>query len=153
MKKGSDTLKKIYFDLDGTIADLYGVDKWLPKLEAHNAEPYVSAAPIGDMEELSKLLNACKAKGYSVGVISWLAKDSDRSFESKVRYAKTKWLKLNIDFQFDEVHLIKYGTPKARYCYDTDDILFDDDTKNRTLWGGRAYEPKDIVAVLTELVA
>ena len=32
--------KKIYFDMDGTIADFYGVDGWLADLEAHNVRPY-----------------------------------------------------------------------------------------------------------------
>ena len=32
--------RKIYFDMDGTIADLYGVDNWLEMLINEDATPY-----------------------------------------------------------------------------------------------------------------
>ena len=35
--------KTIWFDLDGTIANLYGVDGWLPMLRAENPAPYGNA--------------------------------------------------------------------------------------------------------------
>ena len=41
--------KMICFDMDGTIADLYNVPNWLPKLRAEDASPYEDAAPIYDM--------------------------------------------------------------------------------------------------------
>ena len=46
----------IYFDMDGTIADLYGVENWLPKLRAEDASPYAEATPLTDMENLQLLL-------------------------------------------------------------------------------------------------
>ena len=39
-KKGSDKMKMICFDMDGTIADLYAVPNWLDKLRAEDASPY-----------------------------------------------------------------------------------------------------------------
>ena len=38
--------KAIYFDMDGTIADLYGVSGWLADLEAENVRPYAEAKPL-----------------------------------------------------------------------------------------------------------
>ena len=35
----------INFDMDGTIADLYGVKNWLPYLEAEDTTPYAIAKP------------------------------------------------------------------------------------------------------------
>ena len=38
--------KAIYFDMDGTIADLYGVDGWLDDLMNESTRPYAAAAPL-----------------------------------------------------------------------------------------------------------
>ena len=37
---------KIWFDMDGTIADLYSVNCWLEKLIAKNETPYTEAKGI-----------------------------------------------------------------------------------------------------------
>ena len=36
----------INFDMDGTIADLYGVENWLEYLIAENTFPYANARPL-----------------------------------------------------------------------------------------------------------
>ena len=37
---------RIWLDMDGTIADLYAVENWLPMLQAHNPTPYEQAKPL-----------------------------------------------------------------------------------------------------------
>ena len=37
---------KIWFDMDGTIANLYGVDGWLSALNAFDPSPYEIAKPL-----------------------------------------------------------------------------------------------------------
>ena len=37
--------KMVCFDMDGTIADLYGVNGWLEYLQAENPWPYLAARP------------------------------------------------------------------------------------------------------------
>ena len=41
----------IYFDMDGTIANLYGVIDWLPKLHNSDASPYMEAKPLVEVGE------------------------------------------------------------------------------------------------------
>ena len=53
--------KAIYFDMDGTIANLYGVENWLPLLRSCDASPYVNALPMLDMAKLWSLLNGTKS--------------------------------------------------------------------------------------------
>ena len=48
--------KVIVFDMDGTIADFYGVEGWLDDLYASNPRPYEIAKPLVDMTILNKLL-------------------------------------------------------------------------------------------------
>ena len=61
------------FDMDGTIADLYHVENWLPKLRAEDASPYVEAQPMWDMDKLGAILEALQALGHRVTIVSWLS--------------------------------------------------------------------------------
>ena len=114
------------FDMDGTIADLYHVEDWLTKLRAEDASPYEDAAPMWNMCELCEILRTLQDMGHRVTVVSWLAKDSTKNYNRSTRAAKRKWLKTH-NFPFDEIHLVKYGTPKSKYANpSTINIYFDD---------------------------
>ena len=54
----------IYFDMDGTITDLYGVEDWLDKLKNEDASPYAEATPMLNFRKFAKLLNAVQRRGY-----------------------------------------------------------------------------------------
>ena len=56
---------RIYFDMDGTIADLYGVENWLNDLRTERTTPYEIATPLCDLERATDLLNELKDLGYS----------------------------------------------------------------------------------------
>jgi len=122
----------IIFDMDGTIVNLYGINSWLDKLKAFDETPYLNATPMYNMEILNALLNKLKQNGYKIVVTSWLAKESNKEYDKKIRQAKREWLN-KYNFPFDEIHLVKYGTPKA-YCTKGKadyQILVDDNTKVR----------------------
>jgi phosphoglycolate phosphatase-like HAD superfamily hydrolase len=68
--------KAIYFDMDGTIADLYGVPNWLPKLRTCDPSPYAQAIPMCDLRLMARYLNQLQREGYTLGVISWLSKEA-----------------------------------------------------------------------------
>lgn len=114
------------FDMDGTIADLYHVDDWLSKLRASDPSPYVEARPMWDMDKLGAILEALQALGHTVTVVSWLSKESTLEYNRATRAAKRAWLREQ-NFPFDEIHLVKYGTPKSKYSKsDAINIFFDD---------------------------
>ena len=147
--------KILVFDMDGTIADLYGVKDWLPALRSENPMPYVSAKPIYDMDILNSILNELKLEGWKIVVTTWLAKDSSKEYDNKVRKAKLEWLKRH-NFPYDEVHMVKYGTTKAdctrkkgRY-----QILVDDNAKVRKGWtlGDTIDANEDIIEKLMQLM-
>lgn len=141
--------KEINFDMDGTIADFYGVEGWLDDLRAQNPRPYAEAKPLVDMEQLSKELNRLQRKGYKVKIISWLSKTSTAEFDKKVIETKLAWLGENIKgVKWDKVDIVAYGTPKSRFGKG---IIFDDEANNRNEWGEGAYEPKNIFEVLGSL--
>ena len=67
-------MKTIYFDMDGTIANLYGVEGWLNYLINKDTTPYEVAKPMVNMNSLARLLNNLQKKGYEIGIVSWLSK-------------------------------------------------------------------------------
>ena len=129
------TEKILVFDMDGTIADFYGVNGWLEYLNESNPTPYIIAEPLYDMVVLTSVLNILKAKGWKIVVTSWLAKDSTKDFDKEVRQAKREWLE-EYNFPFDEIHLVKYGTTKANCTRKLGgyQILIDDNEQVRKGW-------------------
>lgn len=141
--------KVINFDMDGTIANLYGVDGWLNDLIAGNERPYAVASPLVNMSALARVLNRLIRDGWTVNIISWLAKNSNAEYDEKVTNAKIQWLKKHLpSVKFNNVYIVAYGTPKYTLA---SGILFDDEVGNRTAWaenGGQAYDVQDILGVL-----
>ena len=143
----------IYFDMDGTIADLYGCENWLDSLINGKTKPYREAKSMVDMRKLEKLLNALKANGYEIGIVSWLSKNGTDEYNARVTKAKTDWLARHLGaVEFDEIHIVKYGTPKHEIVNNPLGILFDDEKPNRDNWLGTAYDVTAILETLTALV-
>lgn len=139
----------IYFDMDGTIANLYGVENWLDYLIASDALPYEIAKPLIRLNAFARVLNRLQKQGYKIGIISWLAKNSDTDYDEKVTKAKKEWLKKHLaSVNFDEIHIVKYGTPKQTFAKTKNDILFDDEEKNRNDWTGKAFDVNKIIEIL-----
>lgn len=127
--------KTLVFDMDGTIADLYGVKGWLEMLRAYDATPYKVAKPMYDMGELKIILEMLKLQGWKVVVTTWLSKGSTADYDKAVRKAKIAWLK-KYNFPYDEIHLVKYGTTKANCTRKIGgyQVLVDDNKKVRDGW-------------------
>ena len=143
--------KAIYFDMDGTIADLYGVNGWLEMLIAENTNPYVIAKPMLEMWKLSKVLHNLRNRGYHVGIISWTSKNGTSEYNERVATAKKFWLRENLYTALDEIKIVPYGTPKAEAVDFPEGILFDDEEPNRKNWTGNAYTPAEIMEILEAL--
>ena len=142
----------IYFDMDGTIANLYGVENWLEKIINEDASLYIEALPLLKLNTLAKLLNNLQKKGYVIGIISWLAKNSSENYDLEVTKAKINWLKSHLaSVNFDEINIVPYGTPKEEVVNFPNGILFDDEIQNRENWLGIAFDETEILEVLKAL--
>ena len=141
--------KAIYFDMDGTIANLYGVDGWLDMLIAKDETPYAIAEPMIRLSSLARILNRLQKKGFTIGIVSWLAKNSTNEYDERVANAKREWLAKHLkSVQFDEIHIVPYGTPKETIVNIPNGILFDDEKRNRDNWVGTAYDETNIIETL-----
>ena len=149
------TTKAIYFDMDGTIANLYGVDNWLGMLRSYDPTPYREAAPMVDMARLREVCDRLRAQGWIVGVISWLSAEPTKEYDKAVRQAKREWLEKHF-FASDETHLVAYGRKKHHIPKNKRGILIDDNEQVGMEWakhGGWWIDAKnfDIVEVLERL--
>ena len=139
----------IWFDMDGTIADLYGVDNWLEKLVNSDPSPYAEAAPLVNLSRLARRLNKLQRDGYKIGIVSWLSKSGSCEYNKMVISAKKKWLEIHLkSVKFDYIDIIEYGTPKE---IGRNGILFDDEEKNRKNWKGNSFDENQIFEILKSL--
>ena len=142
----------INFDLDGTIADLYGVDNWLPMLIAEDETPYAIAKPLLRLNILARMLNRLQKNGYKLAVISWLSKNGTEDYNERVTNTKLEWLATHLpSVHWDNINIVEYGTPKEIFCETPFDILFDDEKNNRENWNGIAFDVNDILGILKTL--
>lgn len=139
----------IFFDMDGTIADLYGVENWLEYLRAYDTFPYENARPLLNLQTLARRLNRLIKAGYAVEIISWTSKSSTAEYDEAVAAAKIKWLNTHLkSVKFQKINIVAYGTPKDLFRHSKNDILFDDEENNRKNWNGIAYNVNNILEVL-----
>ena len=139
----------IFFDMDGTIADLYGVEGWLDCLIASDTLPYEIAKPLVRLSALARILNRLQKQGYRIGIISWLSKSGSAEYNEAVTEAKLEWLSKHLaSVNFDEINIVPYGTPKQNFSKSASDILFDDEAKNRQNWNGQAFDVNNIIEIL-----
>lgn len=145
-------MRAIYFDMDGTIANLYNVKGWLEDIRAERVRPYREATTTVRMATLARLLNRLQRNGYTIGIVSWLAKNGTEVYNKAVTEAKREWLKKHLaSVNFNEIHIIEYGTPKENIVNFPNGILFDDEEANRNNWKGTAYNVNNIIEILKGL--
>ena len=146
-------MRTIWWDMDGTIANLYAVENWLPMLRAEDTTPYVEAEVMWNMSQLARLMNQVQKLGYKLGIISWTSKGGSESYNEAVKQAKLAWLNKHLaSVSWDRVCIVRYGTPKSVVMDTDEDILFDDEQPNRDTWEGHAFEPEMMIKVLKHLL-
>lgn len=139
---------KIWFDMDGTIADLYGVDGWLDMLIAEDATPYAVAKPLVNLNVLAKLMHKAQRNGYEICIVTALSKNSTPEYDEKVKTAKERWLKKHLtSVEFDEIRFVPYAFTKND-VNSGNDILFDDEERHLNAWKGLAINAHEIIATL-----
>ena len=141
--------KKICFDMDGTIANLYAVENWLSMLRAYDPTPYAQAEPMLNMSAFARLLHKAQKLGYEIIIISWLSKEPTVDYDKAVAEAKMQWLQSHLpSVEWNEIIIVPHGTPKHELC---SGVLFDDEQHNREMWGENAFEPSEILEFLRGL--
>ena len=145
---------KILFDLDGTVANLYGVHNWLECLRSE-IPIYEELEPLVDMEQLDFIANVLAEKGVEFGVVTWLSMGASETYELITAMEKFRWCQKFMPF-IDEFEAQPYGTPKQTNYRNCNCILIDDNAEVRasfeTPHRRKAYDANlDIIEFLTDL--
>jgi hypothetical protein len=153
-EKRKETEKmKIWFDMDGTIADLYGVNNWLEMLIAGDETPYAIAKPLVNLSLLARLMNKAQKKGYEICVVTALAKNSTKEYDEKVINAKIKWLAKHLkSVKFNEIKFVPYWFVKND-VNSGNDLLFDDEARHLEKWTGNAVHASEMIETLKLMAA
>ena len=146
--------KWIWFDMDGTLCDLYAVPDLWEKVRIYDPTPYRKARPMLNFSAFAHQANALQRKGYRIGVISWTSMTATPAYHEAIVAAKQAWLRMHLpSVQWDAVLITPYGTPKWQVCQPG--LLFDDDEQNLIAWRehgmGEAYGAGEISRVLASL--
>jgi hypothetical protein len=102
-----------------------------------------------NLSSIARVLNRLQRNGYTIGIISWLAKNADNEYNTRVEEVKMAWLAKHLpSVKWDKISIVAYGTPKST-C--GNGILFDDEEPNRKEWRGQAYDVDNIIEILKKL--
>lgn len=148
-------MNTVWLDMDGTIANFYGVENWLEDLQTGKTRPYEIAKSLYDSKDLNKVLFNLKARGYKVGIVSWSAKCATAEYTRRIKETKIQWLKKQKIYNLlDEILITEYGVRKADICRKYGrGILVDDEQRNREEWNlGLAIDAtENILDILEKL--
>lgn len=127
--------KKIYFDMDGTVADLYGTEGWLEGLRTERAGLFRNLKPLVDMNALAIICNKLIAQGYEIGIITWLPIDATIEYQTIATKEKIEWANEFMPY-VKEIYAQVYGTPKQKAPTKKArvQILVDDNEEVRQMW-------------------
>lgn len=81
--------KVIYFDMDGTIADLYRVQYWKERIDNCDSEVYKEVSAMNELEQVCELCSKLQGQHqFKIGVISWCSKSGSADYHKEVRRVK-----------------------------------------------------------------
>lgn len=103
----------VYFDLDGTLFDLYGKRNWLEMLENEKAGAFTTGRLMQNIDKERLLTVVAELANYGVkfNVITWLPMQASREYEEICKAEKIAWVRQNLPF-IDEIVCQSYGVPK-----------------------------------------
>lgn len=126
----------VYLDMDGTIANLYGIENWLDGLLNEVEGLFLNCEPLVSSEELEKYFPNEK---YELRICSMTPLNASEEYCKVVIEEKNLWL----DKYFPQItHRVymKYGSNKnLKNCQNH--ILVDDNEKIRNTFKGLALAP------------
>lgn len=141
-------MNTIWFDMDGTIYDLYKVADWLPRLRAEDFTVYAEDMPRKHFERINNAIEALVDAGWRVGVITWAGKGYSWDDEqiAEIGLVKHRWLNQYFPALGNGCFAcIPYGESKAEYLEQhigrgLMNVLVDDNKEVRKEWRSHSTE-------------
>lgn len=132
--------QKIYLDMDGTIANLYAVPNWLPKLQNEIEGTFIDVEP---MISEDKLLKMFPLEQYEIIIQSMTPAKASKEYQELVKKEKDAWLNKFFPNLKKRIYM-KYGHNKnLKACANA--ILIDDNELIRKNYKGFALNPAGLL--------
>ena len=129
----------VYLDMDGTIADLYGIANWLDRLHNEDETIFTECAPLITEKELLKRFPAEK---YEIKILSMTPLGATDEYCENVANQKSAWLDRYFPTLTKRIYK-KYGHNK-NLKGSASAILVDDSAPIRATFRGTALNPADL---------
>lgn len=146
-------MNSIWFDMDGTIAELYKVKDWLPALRSNDWSVYDRCLPRAHFERINAAIEALVENGWQVGVITWASKGVEWGEDLEaIADVKFNWLcQFFPEIADGKFACIPYGYSKAQFLEEMGDgyslaYLVDDNKEVRAEWRTHGEQFKTIDA-------
>lgn len=130
---------KVYLDMDGTVADLYGQPDWLEAIRSEAPGLFLRARPL--VSEKALLEKFPKEK-YEIVVLSMTPKGASLEYCERVKTEKDLWLSKYFPSLTKRIYK-KYGHNK-NLKNSANAILIDDNEIIRNNWKGIALNPAQL---------
>lgn len=129
----------VYLDMDGTIADLYNIKDWLPRLRASDKTIFLECKPIISEAELFKHFPTDK---YDIRILSMTPLGATAEYCKNVEEQKNQWL----DKYFPSLtkRIYKAYSHNKNLKNSVNAVLVDDSEPIRSSWKGIALNPIDL---------
>lgn len=130
---------KVYLDMDGTIADLYGIENWLPRLRNSDETIFLECKPLITENELFERFPTEK---YEICVLSMTPLGATADYCKNVENQKNAWL----DKFFPSItkRIYKAYGHNKNLKNSISAILVDDSEPIRNSWKGKAINPSEL---------
>lgn len=151
-------MKKIFFDMDGTVYDLYNLPNWLEMLRNEEDGAFALGNPKVNLQDLAVVCQALQMQGWQIGVITWLPMNATQEYQIRAAREKKNWIAQNMPY-VTEFYAQAYGVPKqiAPVHQAKTMILVDDNADVRKTWETKKQRKTidanlDIIAELAKLL-
>ena len=132
-------MKKIYLDMDGTIANLYEQKNWLERLQKEDTTIFLECQPLISENELLRLF---PPKYYEIIILSMTPYNCSKEYHNQVIEQKNQWLDIHFPLLKKRIYK-KYGNNK-NLKNSVNAILIDDNETIRNTFKGIAFNPIDL---------
>lgn len=107
--------KTVWFDMDGTLYDLYNIPGWLELLQMEEPGIFRHGQPMYNPFFIRQAILALIAHGWQVGVITWAPKGvaEEEPFFIETKRAKQEWLRRHYPELLENFYCLPYGESKS----------------------------------------
>lgn len=150
-------MKRIIFDLDGTLYDLYNVPDWEKKLRQEKENVFLEGKTFLN-DDFYEIVEELLKIGFHFDVATWLPMFASPQYEEKCKREKEQWIKKNLKF-VENIYIDTYGVPKQEMIKKKSSlmILIDDNLKVCEQWKSkkqRQYKnvKDNLIEILEEIL-